>query len=146
MVAPWLPGYDAPATGSRSARAPMCATCSTRVRRAPKADERAVLIGHDWGALHRIRSGGKPIRSAFSRFVALAVPPVAALAGSMFTYAPAQAVVLHLVHPAGRTRRGHAAGARILGVALGGLVTGIRCSTDDFVSYDDMSPRRTSPR
>ena len=48
VAAPWLPGYEAPTGG------PISVGTYVRhirmVRRALKADERAVLIGHDWGA------------------------------------------------------------------------------------------------
>jgi pimeloyl-ACP methyl ester carboxylesterase len=84
VAAPWLPGYEAPATGPidvgtyvRQVRA---------VRKALKADKRAVLIGHDWGAF----TGYGTVSSdpkAFCRLVTLAVPPSPALAGSMFSYA-----------------------------------------------------------
>ena len=61
-----------------------CASSST-CRRTYRADERAILIGHDWGA----NAGYGVVASiptAFGRFVALAVPPVAALAAGMFSY------------------------------------------------------------
>ena len=54
-------------------------------RRQYEADDRAVLIGHDWGAL----AGYGVVATdpgAFRRYVALAVPPIAALATGMFTY------------------------------------------------------------
>ena len=84
VAAPWLPGYEAPATG------PISAGTYVRqiraVRRALKADARAVLIGHDWGAL----TGYGTVASdpgAFSRLVTLAVPPTPALGDWMFSYA-----------------------------------------------------------
>ncbi|BBX16282.1 hypothetical protein MDUV_11420 [Mycolicibacterium duvalii] len=49
-------------------------------------DDRAVLIGHDWGA----NAGYGMVatnRSAFRRYVALAVPPTAALGSGIFSYA-----------------------------------------------------------
>ena len=83
-VAPWLPGYDAavgkPVSVGTYARAIL------DVRREHRADDRAVLIGHDWGAI----AGYGAVASdpaAFSRFVALAVPPTAALANGIFGYA-----------------------------------------------------------
>ncbi|MFZ3294037.1 alpha/beta fold hydrolase [Mycobacterium sp.] len=84
VVAPWLPGYDAPPGHPISV--------GTYVRhvldlaRKYKADDRAVLIGHDWGAQsgYGVVAAGP---SAFGRFVALAVPPIAALATGMFTFA-----------------------------------------------------------
>ena len=84
VVAPWLPGYDAPRS------TPVSAGTYVRfvldVRRTYQADERAILIGHDWGA----NAGYGVVATdptAFGRFVALAVPPVAALTAGMFSYA-----------------------------------------------------------
>jgi pimeloyl-ACP methyl ester carboxylesterase len=84
VVAPWLPGYDAPTD------TPISSGTYVRhlldVRRRYDGDDRAVLIGHDWGA----QAGYGVVAAqpgAFSRFVALAVPPVAALAGGLFTHA-----------------------------------------------------------
>jgi pimeloyl-ACP methyl ester carboxylesterase len=84
VAAPWLPGYEAAATG------PISVGTYVRqiraVRRALKADNRAVFIGHDWGAITGYGLvAGDP--GAFSRLVALAVPPTPALAGSLFSYA-----------------------------------------------------------
>jgi len=84
VAAPWLPGYEAPATGPISAGTYVRQVRA--VRRALKADDRAVLIGHDWGAY----TGYGVVSSdpdAFSRLVTLAVPPAPALTGSMFSYA-----------------------------------------------------------
>ena len=91
-------------SNSRSASAHTSAQSSTSAARYG-ADDRAVLIGHDWGAQRRIRSRRRPNPAAFSRFVTLAVPPVGALARDV-QLRPTQAVVLHLVHPAGRACRG----------------------------------------
>ena len=84
VVAPWLPGYDSPRA------TPVSAGTYVRylldVHRTYGADERAILIGHDWGA----NAGYGAVATdpaAFSRFVALAVPPIAALAAGMFSYA-----------------------------------------------------------
>lgn len=84
VAAPWQPGYEAPATGSidvgtyvRHVRA---------VRKALKADERAVLIGHDWGAYTGYGTAAHDPK-AFCRLVTLAVPPAPVLADSMFSYA-----------------------------------------------------------
>jgi len=84
VVAPLLPGYDAPT--DRPISVGTYVRHVLDVGRDYDADERAVLIGHDWGA----QAGygvvaAKP--TAFGRFVALAVPPVAALATGMFGYA-----------------------------------------------------------
>ena len=83
-VAPWLPGYDAPVGKPVSVGTYVRAILD--VRREYRADDRAVLIGHDWGA----SAGYGAVASdpaAFSRFVALAVPPTAALATGIFSYA-----------------------------------------------------------
>jgi pimeloyl-ACP methyl ester carboxylesterase len=84
VVAPWLPGYDAPTDQ------PISVGTYVRhlldVRHAYQGDDRAVLVGHDWGA----QAGYGVVASepgAFSRFVALAVPPVAALGAGLFTHA-----------------------------------------------------------
>lgn len=84
VVAPWLPGYDAPVgkpvgVGTYVRRV-------LDVRAQYDGDDRAVLIGHDWGA-----NAGYGVvstdQAAFRRFVALAVPPTAALATGIFSYA-----------------------------------------------------------
>lgn len=84
VVAPWLPGYDAPA------RTPISVGTYVRhvlaVRNQFHGDERALLVGHDWGA-----NAGYGVTvtepAAFERFVALAVPPAAALGMGLFRYA-----------------------------------------------------------
>lgn len=84
VVAPWLPGYDAPT--DRPISVGTYVRHLLEVRRDYDGDDRAVLIGHDWGA----QAGYGVVASeptAFSRFVALAVPPVAAMAGGLFTHA-----------------------------------------------------------
>jgi pimeloyl-ACP methyl ester carboxylesterase len=84
VVAPWLPGYDARASTRVSV-----GTYAQRilaVRRDYRGDERAVLIGHDWGA-HAGYGVVATDPKAFGRFVALAVPPIAALSTVMFSYA-----------------------------------------------------------
>lgn len=83
VVAPWLPGYLGQADGP--------VTVGTYVNRILElhgefgGDERAVLIGHDWGA----NAGYGVVNhapAAFSRFIALAVPPTAALGAGLFGY------------------------------------------------------------
>ena len=83
VVAPMLPGYGTPAA------APVSVGTYVRhildVRAAYRGDERAVLIGHDWGA----NAGYGVVNTApaaFRRFVALAVPPTAALGAGLFGY------------------------------------------------------------
>ncbi len=84
VVAPWLPGYDAPATGPISVGTYV--RHIEKVRREYRADARAVLIGHDWGA-NAAYGAVASNPDGFSRLVTLAVPPVGALAQSMFSYA-----------------------------------------------------------
>lgn len=82
VAAPWLPGYDAPAGRPISVGTYARHILDTAERYG--ADERAVLIGHDWGA----QAGYGAVVAqphAFGRFVALAVPPIAALSG-LFGY------------------------------------------------------------
>lgn len=84
VVAPWLPGYDAPVGKPISVGTYARAILDTR--RQYRGDDRAVLVGHDWGAIAgygAVASDG----AAFRRFVALAVPPTAALATGIFSYA-----------------------------------------------------------
>jgi pimeloyl-ACP methyl ester carboxylesterase len=82
VVAPWLPGYDAPVGKNISVGSYVRHILD--IRREYEGDERAVLVGHDWGA-HAGYGVVATDPEAFRRFVALAVPPAAALAG-MFTY------------------------------------------------------------
>ncbi|MGV0050495.1 alpha/beta fold hydrolase [Mycobacterium colombiense] len=84
VVAPWLPGYDGPV--GKPVSVGTYARAILEVRREHGADDRAVLIGHDWGAIAGYAAvAADP--AAFSRFVALAVPPTAALATGIFGYA-----------------------------------------------------------
>lgn len=83
VVAPWLPGYDAPATGPISVGTYVRRL--EQVRREFRGDERATLIGHDWGA----NAGYGAVvfgPDAYARLVTLAVPPTSALGPSMFSY------------------------------------------------------------
>jgi pimeloyl-ACP methyl ester carboxylesterase len=83
VVATWLPGYRT------AARGPVSVGTYVRhvlqVRNSRVGDERAVLVGHDWGA----NAGYGAVVSdptAFRRLVALAVPPTAALGSGLFSY------------------------------------------------------------
>ena len=84
VVAPWLPGYDAPV--GKPVGVGTYVRHVLDVRAQYEGDDRALLIGHDWGA-----NAGYGVvstdRAAFGRFVALAVPPTAALATGIFSYA-----------------------------------------------------------
>ncbi|OBB37374.1 alpha/beta hydrolase [Mycobacterium sp. 852002-51961_SCH5331710] len=83
VVAPWLPGYDAPV--GRPIGVGTYARHVLDVAARHDADGQAVLIGHDWGA--QAGYGAVAVQpNAFRRFVALAVPPVGALAAGLFTY------------------------------------------------------------
>ena len=84
VVAPLLPGHGAPV--GKPISVGTYARAILQARRNHQADDRAVLIGHDWGAI----AGYGAVASdpaAFARFVALAVPPTAALASGIFSYA-----------------------------------------------------------
>ena len=52
-------------------------------------DDRAVLVGHDWGAITANALGGHP-DSPYGRVVTLAVPPLSALAGASPRLIPRQ--------------------------------------------------------
>jgi pimeloyl-ACP methyl ester carboxylesterase len=83
VVAPWLPGYDAALDKNVSVGTYVRYVLD--IRREYGGDDRAVLIGHDWGA----QAGYGAVVTdpeAFRRYVALAVPPAAALAAGMFSY------------------------------------------------------------
>ncbi|WP_230987540.1 alpha/beta fold hydrolase [Mycolicibacter heraklionensis] len=84
VAAPWLPGYHSPAAGPVSVGTYVQHILAERS--VHRGDQRTVLIGHDWGA----NAGYGAVSSdpaAFRRFVALAVPPTAALGGGIFSYA-----------------------------------------------------------
>jgi pimeloyl-ACP methyl ester carboxylesterase len=83
VVAPWLPGYDAPVGKNISVGTYVRHVLD--IRREHRGDARAILIGHDWGA-HTGYGVVATDPGAFSRYIALAVPPSAAL-GGMFRYA-----------------------------------------------------------
>ncbi len=83
VVAPWLPGYRFAASSPVSVGTYVRHVLDVRESRG--GDERSVLVGHDWGA----NSGYGAVStdpSAFSHFVALAVPPTAALGSGLFQY------------------------------------------------------------
>ena len=83
VVAPWLPGYDAPVDKNVSVGTYVRHILD--VRRTHEGDDRAILIGHDWGA-HAGYGVVAAEPGAFRRYVAMAVPPVAALGTGMFSY------------------------------------------------------------
>ncbi len=86
-VAPWLRGY-APTGLDPKGRYQNGASVSdsNALHEALGGDERAVVIGHDWGA--RIATGAAVHESErWSRIVTMAVPPAGAIAGGMLSYA-----------------------------------------------------------
>ncbi|MGY2875180.1 pimeloyl-ACP methyl ester carboxylesterase [Marmoricola sp. URHA0025 HA25] len=77
VVAPFLRGYaptGSPADGDFSVLAAACDAAALHERLG--GDERAVLLGHDWGALAASVLAGRT-SSPFDRYVALALPPIA---------------------------------------------------------------------
>jgi pimeloyl-ACP methyl ester carboxylesterase len=85
-VAPWLRGYaptDVPADGRYQTGALVADAAA--LHQALGGDGRAVVIGHDWGALATY--GAASFRpEQWSRVVAMAVPPPAALAAAFLSY------------------------------------------------------------
>ena len=85
-VAPFSRGYaptDVPADGSY--RTGALARDANALHEALGGDERAVVVGHDWGAQATYGAAGSaPDR--WRKVVAMAVPVGPALAGSFFTY------------------------------------------------------------
>jgi len=85
-VAPWMRGYaptDVPADASYGVGALAADACA--LHDALGGDERAVLIGHDWGASATYTAAAyAPER--WSRLVAAAVPPFAAIGMKLFGY------------------------------------------------------------
>lgn len=83
VVAPWLPGYRT--AGQRPITVGSYVRHILDVRTHYHGDERTLLVGHDWGA--NAGYGAVALeRDGFDRFVALAVPPVAALGGGFLSY------------------------------------------------------------
>jgi pimeloyl-ACP methyl ester carboxylesterase len=82
VIAPWLPGYDVPTNKPISVGTYVRSVLDARGTY--RADDRAVLVGHDWGA---VASYGAVVTepTAFCRLVTLAAPPAGALA-AMFSY------------------------------------------------------------
>jgi len=86
-VAPWMRGYaptQIPADGRYQTGA--LAADAGALHQTLGGDGRAVLIGHDWGAAAATGAAvHEPTR--WSRVVTMAVPPLAAMATTFFTYA-----------------------------------------------------------
>src|SRR5690242_15709055 len=86
-VAPWLRGY-APTGLDPEGRYQNGASVAdtSALHDALGGDERAVIIGHDWGA--RIATGAAVHASdRWAKIVTMAVPPAGAIAGAMLSYA-----------------------------------------------------------
>jgi len=86
-VAPWMRGYAPtrlPADGRYQTGALAVDACA--LHHALGADDRAVLIGHDWGAA---AASGAAVHQPdrWHRLVTMAVPPFAAVADSFFSFA-----------------------------------------------------------
>jgi pimeloyl-ACP methyl ester carboxylesterase len=85
-VAPWMRGYAptaVPADGSYGTGALAADACA--LHEALGGDERAVLIGHDWGAIAAYGAANfAPER--WARVVTGAVPPLGAIGAKLFTY------------------------------------------------------------
>ena len=85
-VAPWLRGYaptSVPADGLYQVGA--LARDASRLHEALGGDDRAVVVGHDWGAMATYAAvGWEPDR--WRRAVAMAVPPAGAMFGGVTSY------------------------------------------------------------
>jgi pimeloyl-ACP methyl ester carboxylesterase len=86
-VAPWLRGYaptQIPSDGCYQTGALAADACA--LHEALGGDERAVLIGHDWGAA-AVTGAAVLAPRRWRRVVTMAVPPLGAVGSSFFTYA-----------------------------------------------------------
>lgn len=82
VAAPWMRGYaPTEAAPGGSTTLETLAADANSLHRALGGDERAIVIGHDWGAMAAARAAAAaPAR--WSRVVLMAVPPEPALAGA----------------------------------------------------------------
>jgi pimeloyl-ACP methyl ester carboxylesterase len=87
VVAPWMRGYaPTEVPDDEIYQVGALAADASALHGALGGDERAVLVGHDWGAYASYGAASlHPDR--WRRVVAMAVPPLAASAASFFTYA-----------------------------------------------------------
>ena len=109
---------------SRSASEPMCAICSTSAGATTGTTARSSSA--TTGVRTPVTVWSRPNPGAFSRFVALAVPPVAALAAGLFSYRQLKrSFYICFIQQVGIAEVALLA-ARVLGVAVGGLVAGLR--------------------
>lgn len=85
-VAPWLRGYaptSVPGDGLYQVGA--LARDASRLHEALGGDDRAVIVGHDWGAMATYAAAGwEPSR--WARAVTMAVPPAGAMFGGFTSY------------------------------------------------------------
>jgi pimeloyl-ACP methyl ester carboxylesterase len=85
-VAPWMRGYaptQVPGDGAYQTGALAADACA--LHEVLGGDERAVLVGHDWGAA-AVTGAAVHQPARFRRVVTMAVPPLAAVATSFLTY------------------------------------------------------------
>ncbi|QIG45499.1 alpha/beta hydrolase [Nocardioides anomalus] len=88
VVAPFLRGYAPSALGTSHHVGALMADAVGLFERLG-GDERAVLVGHDWGAITANALGAHP-DSPYRRVVTMAVPPLGAMAGAPLRLAPRQ--------------------------------------------------------
>jgi pimeloyl-ACP methyl ester carboxylesterase len=88
VVAPFLRGY-APSGLADSYHVGALAADAVALHAVLGGDERSVLVGHDWGAITANALGAHP-DSPYRRVVALAVPPLGAMAGAPVRLVPRQ--------------------------------------------------------
>lgn len=85
-VAPWMRGYaPTEVPGDGCYQSAMLAFDAAGLHRAFDADDRAVLIGHDWGALASYASAHDET-IAWRRMVTMAVPPPGAIAAAFLSF------------------------------------------------------------
>ena len=126
-MAPWLRGYaptTVPADGLYQVGALARDAC--RLHEALGGDARAVIVGHDWGAMATYAAAGwQPDR--WHRAVTMAVPPAGAMFAGLHLLRPAPAQLLHVLLPEPPGRGGGGRGGPGLRRApLGRLVPGPR--------------------
>lgn len=88
VVAPFLRGYAPSGLGDRWDIGALTAD-AVGLHAALGGDERAVLVGHDWGAITANALGAHP-DAPYRRIVTLAVPPLGAMQGAPVRLGPRQ--------------------------------------------------------
>lgn len=89
VVAPFLRGYAPSGLGDTQHVAALVAD-AVGLHGALGGDDRAALVGHDWGAIAANALGAHP-DSPYQRVVTMAVPPLGAMARAPLRLAPRQA-------------------------------------------------------